>query len=163
GTTVATAAPSSYAATVGADASDVTDPTGAGVFYRNSRTRLIEITDGTSQTVMIGERAWADSKGIWAGAPSGAVLRPGPRNPWQSVTAPAPTLVLAHNNWINIKTDADGGLDDFSGYHSGGVNLLFADGSVHFIRSITVDGPQRQAFWALGTRAGGDSVQGLDY
>jgi prepilin-type N-terminal cleavage/methylation domain-containing protein/prepilin-type processing-associated H-X9-DG protein len=163
GTTICSAAPSSYAATVGPDASDVADPTGLGVFYRNSRTRLTDITDGTSQTVMIGERAWADSKGIWAGAPSGAVLRPGPRNPWQSVTAPAPTLVLAHNNWINIKSDADGGLDDFSGYHSGGVNVLFADGSVHFIRSITVDGPEHQAFWAMGTRAGGDSVQGLDY
>jgi prepilin-type processing-associated H-X9-DG protein len=163
GTTITTAAPSSYAATVGPDASDVADPTGQGVFYRNSRTKFTEITDGTSQTVMIGERAWSDSKGIWAGAPSGAVLRPGPRNPWQTVTAPAPTLVLAHNNWINIKTDADGGLDDFSGYHSGGVNVVFADGSVHFIRSITVDGPEHQAFWAMGTRAGGDSIQGLDY
>jgi prepilin-type N-terminal cleavage/methylation domain-containing protein/prepilin-type processing-associated H-X9-DG protein len=163
GTAIALAAPSSYAATVGPDASDVADPTGLGVFYRNSRTRLTDITDGTSQTVMAGERAWADSQGIWAGVPSGAVLRPGSRNPWQTVTAPAPTLVLAHNNWINIKTDADGGLDDFSGYHSGGVNLVFADGSVHFIRNITVDGPQRQAFWALGTRAGGGSVQGLDF
>jgi prepilin-type processing-associated H-X9-DG protein len=91
------------------------------------------------------------------------VLRPGPRNPWATVTAPAPTLVLAHNNWINIKTDADGGLDDFSSYHPGGANLLFADGSVHFLRSITADGTERWAFWALGTRAGGDSVGGLDY
>jgi prepilin-type N-terminal cleavage/methylation domain-containing protein/prepilin-type processing-associated H-X9-DG protein len=163
GSLVALAAPSSYAATCGPDASDVADPTGLGVFYRNSRTRSTDITDGTSQTVMIGERAWADSQGIWAGAPAGAVLRPGPRNPWPTVTAPAPTLVLAHNNWLNIKTDADGGLDDFSSYHTGGANLLFADGSVHFLRSITADGPERYAFWALGTRAGGDSVAGLDY
>jgi prepilin-type processing-associated H-X9-DG protein len=141
----------------------VADPTGLGIFYRNSRTRITDITDGTSQTVMIGERAWQDSNGIWAGAVSGAVLRPGPRNPWQSTTAPAPTLVLAHNNWINIKTDADGGLDDFSSYHTNGVNVLFADGSVHFIHSITSDGPDHQAFWALGTRASGDLVTGLDY
>jgi prepilin-type processing-associated H-X9-DG protein len=163
GATVTSAAPASYAATVGPDASDVADPTGEGVFYRNSRTRFTDITDGTSQTVMIGDRAWVDSQGIWAGAPSGAQLRPGVRNPWQTAIAPAPCLVLAHNNWINIKTDADGGLDDFSSYHTGGVNLLFADGSVHFVRSITVDGPERQAFWAMGTRAGGDSVQGLSY
>jgi prepilin-type N-terminal cleavage/methylation domain-containing protein/prepilin-type processing-associated H-X9-DG protein len=163
GAVVTSAAPSSYAATVGPDASDVADPTGEGVFYRNSRTRFTDITDGTSQTVMIGDRAWVDSQGIWAGAPSGAVLRPGVRNPWQSATAPAPCLVLAHNNWINIKTDADGGLDDFSSYHVGGVNLLFADGSVHFVRSITVDGPERMAFWAMGTIAGGDSIQGLGY
>jgi prepilin-type N-terminal cleavage/methylation domain-containing protein/prepilin-type processing-associated H-X9-DG protein len=163
GTGIATAAPSSYAATCGPDASDVADPTGLGVFYRNSKTRLTDITDGTSQTVMIGDRAWADSQGIWAGAPSGAVLRPGVRNPWQLATAPAPTLVLAHNNWINIKTDADGGLDDFSSYHTGGVNLLFADGSVHFVASITADGPTRWAFWAMGTRAGGETISGIDY
>src|SRR5262249_37793610 len=154
-TTVCTAAPSSYAATVGSDASDVADETGLGVFYRNSRTKLTDIKDGTSHTVMVGDRAWNDSQGIWAGAPSGAVLRPGTLNPWQSATAPAPCLTLAHNNWINIKTDADGGLDDFSSYHTGGVNVVFADGSVHFIQSITVDGLQRQAFWALGTRAAG--------
>jgi hypothetical protein len=163
GALVAWAAPSSYAATCGPDASDVADPTGLGVFYRNSRTRLTDITDGTSQTVMVGDRAWVDSQGIWAGAPSGAVMRPGPRNPWQSATAPAPCLVLAHNNWVNIKTDADGGLDDFSSYHIDGVNLLFADGAVHFLRSITADGQQHRDFWALGTRAGGEVIQSLDY
>ena len=91
------------------------------------------------------------------------MVRPGPANPGQTATASAPGFVLAHNNWVNIKTDADGGLDDFSSYHTGGVNLLFADGSVHFVRSITADGPERRAFWALGTRAGGEVVQGLDY
>jgi prepilin-type N-terminal cleavage/methylation domain-containing protein/prepilin-type processing-associated H-X9-DG protein len=163
GATVALAAPSSYAATVGPDATDVADPTGLGVFYRNSRTRLTDITDGTSQTVMIGDRAWADSQGIWAGAPAGAVVRPGPRNLWQNVTAPAPTFVLVHNHWINIKTDSDGGLDDFSGYHNDGINVLFADGSVHFLRSITVDGAERRAFWAMGTRSGCEVILGLNY
>jgi prepilin-type N-terminal cleavage/methylation domain-containing protein/prepilin-type processing-associated H-X9-DG protein len=163
GAPLAAAAPSSYAATVGQDASDVADPTGDGIFYRNSRTRLTDITDGTSQTVMVGDRAWSQTQGIWAGAVPGGVTRPGPRNVWKTATAPAPCLVLAHNNWVNITTDADGGLDDFSSSHPGGVNLLFADGSVHFVRSITGDGPGRRAFWALGTRAGGEVVEGLDY
>jgi prepilin-type N-terminal cleavage/methylation domain-containing protein/prepilin-type processing-associated H-X9-DG protein len=162
-TTVTTAAPSSYAATCGPDDSEVDAETGLGIFYRNSRTRITDISDGTSQTVMVGDRAWADSKGIWAGAPSGAAMWPGPRNPWQTTTALAPCLVLVHNNWINIKTDADGGLDDFSSYHTGGVNLVFADGSVHFVRSITVDGQDRLDFWALGTRAGGEVIQSLNY
>jgi len=162
-TPLASVAPSSYAACCGPDASDVADPTGDGVFYRNSRTQLTQITDGTSQTVMVGDRAWADSQGTWVGIPSGSVMRPGADNPWPNTTASGPTLVLAHANWVNIKTDADGGLDDFSGKHPGGVNLLFADGSVHFVASITADGPKRYAFWALGTRAGGDSTAGLDY
>src|SRR5579871_6593335 len=67
-TPIATAAPSSYAATVGPDADDADGLTGTGVFYRNSHTRFADITDGTSQTVMIGDRAWTDTQGIWAGA-----------------------------------------------------------------------------------------------
>ena len=58
-----------------------------------------------------------------------------------------------------ITTDTDGGLDDFSSQHSGGVHLLFADGSVRFIKSITFDGPLRKAFWAMGTRAGNERVR----
>jgi prepilin-type N-terminal cleavage/methylation domain-containing protein/prepilin-type processing-associated H-X9-DG protein len=157
------AAPCSYAATVGQDAYEVDAPTGDGVFYRNSRTRLTDITDGTSQTNIIGDRAWNQTMGIWAGAPSGAVARAGVRNAWPFATGSAQALVLVHNNWINITTDADGGLDDFSSNHQSGVNLLFADGSVHFLRSITVDGIERRSFWALGTRAGGEIIQGLDY
>jgi prepilin-type N-terminal cleavage/methylation domain-containing protein/prepilin-type processing-associated H-X9-DG protein len=161
--TVAWAAPSSYAATVGPDADEADALTGSGVFYRNSRTRLTDIKDGTSETVMIGDRAWAQTQGIWAGAPGGALCRAGPRNPWPGATASAAVLVQVHNNWINIRTDADGGLDDFSSNHDGGVNLLFADGSVHFLRDITIDGPARRAFWAMGTREGGEAITGIDY
>jgi prepilin-type processing-associated H-X9-DG protein/prepilin-type N-terminal cleavage/methylation domain-containing protein len=161
--TICMAAPSSYAASCGDDYTDVDDPTGSGIFYRNSRTRLTDITDGTSNTVMIGERAWVNAQGIWAGAPNNAVFRPGPRNTWQSTTAPAPCLVLAHNNWINITTDADGGLDDFSSQHPGGANILFADGSVRFVYSITSDyyGPIHLGWMALGTRAAGDMTNGV--
>jgi prepilin-type processing-associated H-X9-DG protein len=159
---VCLAAPSSYAATVGSDASQVDDFVCNGVFYRNSRTRFADITDGLTTTVFIGDRAWADTDGTWAGAPSLAVTRAGTANPWTNAIGPPQDLILAHNNWINIKTDADGGLDDFSSKHTGGVNLLFGDGSVRFLRSITIDGPQRYAFWAMGTRAGGEIVQGLE-
>jgi prepilin-type N-terminal cleavage/methylation domain-containing protein/prepilin-type processing-associated H-X9-DG protein len=161
--TITMAAPSSYAATCGWDGNDVADLTGAGIFWRNSKVRLTDITDGTSQTTMIGDRAWTQTMGIWAGAPHGGVVRAGVRNPWINATGAPPAFVLVHNNYINILTDADGGLDDYSSNHIGGVNLLFADGAVHFLHSITADGPDRRAFWALGTRAGGEVIQGLDY
>jgi prepilin-type N-terminal cleavage/methylation domain-containing protein/prepilin-type processing-associated H-X9-DG protein len=160
--TICTAAPASYAATVGPDADDVADPSGSGVFYRNSKIRFTDITDGTGNTTMIGDRAWQDTNGIWAGAPDGAITRAGPANPWPSATAPAQALVLVHNNWINITDDSDGGLDDFSSKHPGGANLLFGDGSVRFINSITADGPVHRSFWAMGTRAGGEVIQDVE-
>jgi prepilin-type N-terminal cleavage/methylation domain-containing protein/prepilin-type processing-associated H-X9-DG protein len=163
GSPVALVAPCSYAASVGDDSSEADDPTGNGVFYRNSRTRIADITDGTSNTTILGDRAWSQVLGTWAGAPSGGITRAGAQNPWPNATASAAVLLQAHNNWINIRTDADGGLDDFTSNHPGGANLLFADGSVHFLHSITSDGAERRAFWALGTRAGGEPAGGLDY
>jgi prepilin-type processing-associated H-X9-DG protein len=172
GTTRALAAPISYAACVGGDESDTFGPTGLGVFYRNSATRLTDITDGTSQTILVGERAWSNAEGIWAGAISGAVIARGPANPnpgGGKASYPAAALVLAHGHLNNSATDTDGGLDDFSSRHTGGSNFLLADGSVHFLRSIPGDNADGSyttdglAFQALGTRANGEIIQGLDY
>ncbi len=44
-------------------------------------------------------------------------------------------------------------------WHSGGVNALFADGSVKFIKSTV----NRMTWWALGTRAGGEVVDAGSY
>lgn len=172
GTTRALAAPSSYAACCGGDESETDAPGGMGVFYRNSRTRLTDITDGTSQTILAGDRAWSNAQGIWAGAITGGVTRRGPLNPnpgSQAAWGPAPDLILAHSHLNNATTDSDGGLDDFSSKHTGGSNILFADGSVHFIRSIPGDNPDGRytadslAFQALGTRSNGEVIVGLDY
>ncbi len=167
GNTVATAAPCSYAACVGGDESDTEGPTGLGVFYRNSRTRLTDITDGTSGTILIGERAWSNANGTWAGAPAGAVCRRGALNPCPGGGAgwyPASALVQAHSHLNNATSDTDGGLDDFSSRHPGGSSFLFADGSVRFLRSIPGDNadgsytPEGLVFQALGTRANGEVV-----
>ena len=166
------AAPCSYAACVGSDESETDGPTGLGIFYRNSRTRLIDVTDGTSNTLLVGERAWSNANGTWAGAVPGGVCRRGQANPGPGTGAafyPAATLVQAHAHLNNATTDADGGLDDFSSRHSGGSNFVFADGHVAFIRSVPADNPDGSytadslAFQALGTRAGGEVNQGLDY
>ncbi|HLJ11107.1 MAG TPA: DUF1559 domain-containing protein [Planctomycetaceae bacterium] len=159
---VPSAAPFSYAATVGDDNSEADGPVGNGAFYRNSATRISDIVDGASTTVLVGERAFGYVNGAWPGAPNGGLVRAGALNRWQTATASSPVFMLAHNNWINILTDSDGGLDDFSSFHNGGAQILFADGSVRFIPSITSDGPQRRAFWGMGTRAGNESITGLE-
>jgi prepilin-type N-terminal cleavage/methylation domain-containing protein/prepilin-type processing-associated H-X9-DG protein len=172
GNTLAATAPASYAACVGGDESDTFGPTGLGVFYRNSRTRLTDITDGTSSTILVGERAWANVNGTWAGAIAGGVCRRGRQNPCPGTGAafyPAATLALAHAHLNNATWDTDAGLDDFSSLHFGGSNILFGDGHVSFLLSIPGDVPgggftaDSLAFQALGTRANGEVIQGLDY
>ena len=51
-------APSSYAGCVGNNQDDVFGPTGQGVLYRNSQIRFLQITDGLSETIMVGDRAF---------------------------------------------------------------------------------------------------------
>jgi prepilin-type N-terminal cleavage/methylation domain-containing protein/prepilin-type processing-associated H-X9-DG protein len=172
GNTVTQAAPSSYAACVGGDESDTFGLTALGIFYRNSHTRLTDVTDGTSNTLLVGDRAWSNVNGVWAGAISGAVCKRGLLNPCPgsaSASYPAADLVLAHSHLNNAATDTDAGLDDFSSRHTGGSNFLLADGHVSFLRSIPGDNAggtytaDSLAFQALGTRANGEVNQGLDY
>jgi prepilin-type N-terminal cleavage/methylation domain-containing protein/prepilin-type processing-associated H-X9-DG protein len=157
GAALAEAAPCSYAATWGiGELSNVPGP-GEGVFYRNSRVRVADIHDGTSNTVLIGDRAWSQTMAPWVGAIQGGIVQPGPLNVWKDspdARADAPIFCLVHNNRINPRDDSDGGLDDFSSQHPGGINVAFADGSVHFLP----DSLNHTIFLALGTRAGGEVV-----
>jgi prepilin-type N-terminal cleavage/methylation domain-containing protein/prepilin-type processing-associated H-X9-DG protein len=174
GGTVAPAAPASYAACTGSDAFEVFAATGDGVFYRNSGTKFADIRDGTTYTILVAERAFAISPGIWAGAMNNAAVPRGKYNTCQPVVAgtylQAAGLILAHAHLNNAEVDAnDGaGLDDFSSMHPGGSNFVFADGSVHFIHTVPFDDPNGYngytalglIYQRLGTRADGLTVPG---
>jgi prepilin-type N-terminal cleavage/methylation domain-containing protein len=171
------AAPCCYAGFVGGDETEVTtgDSNGQfhGSFHRNSAIRLTDMTDGTSHTGLVGERACGITQGTWAGAIPGARMRLGRANPAYVLNPNMdydPDLFsLIHSNWINATNNQsdDGGTDDASSFHTGGANHLMGDGHVVFLRNISgVKGSpptaDRMAYWALGTRADGDSTAAIE-
>ena len=129
-----------------------------GVLYLDSQVRMTDITDGTSNTLMVGERppsaglnlgwwyaGWGQSKdgsgdnvlgarelyvgGIGSGCMSG---------PYHFVPGKFSNQCDAFHFWSP---------------HSGGAEFLFADGSVHFV------GYSNDPIMpALATRAGGETV-----
>jgi prepilin-type N-terminal cleavage/methylation domain-containing protein/prepilin-type processing-associated H-X9-DG protein len=110
---------------------------GRGMFYRNSKTRMADVTDGLSNTFMIGERSAARSISSWVGVIPGST--------WHSAnddakyggipTNLAASLVLGHACRDHAPSSDNGVAEDFSSAHVTGINVLFADGSVHGVNS----------------------------
>jgi prepilin-type N-terminal cleavage/methylation domain-containing protein len=140
-------------------------PAGVGLFYRNSSNNTANVTDGTSNTIFVGERSSNHSPSTWTGA-----VTLGQTPAWMAATPPSPfspppnpaydnadygeALIFAHCN-ANHLPNADLPLydpDTFYSLHVGGVQFLMGDGSVRFI-STYVDG---YTYQHLATIAGSE-------
>jgi prepilin-type N-terminal cleavage/methylation domain-containing protein/prepilin-type processing-associated H-X9-DG protein len=139
----------------------------AGIFYRNSATSVAGVIDGTSNTIMVGERShnlsyvtWvARSIDGWLGKTSpieGGTdqFNPSPEECWTQIMGPAG--LEDGNRTIN---NAEAHVEDYWSMHSGGANMLFADGSVHFLKASINPLPWR----AMATRAFGEIVSSDSY
>jgi prepilin-type N-terminal cleavage/methylation domain-containing protein len=148
----------SYVACNGNDGVDDTStPPHTGVFVRGLKGfPFAAVTDGLSNTFLVGERCTTMSLSTWVGVPTGAIV-PSVRSPGDFSGGPA--LVLGHcgPHLPNdaIVTDADA----MSSGHIGGVQFLLGDGSVRIIRNNI----SQTVYDALATRAGGEVVDGGAY
>jgi prepilin-type processing-associated H-X9-DG protein len=153
--TTCTVAPASYAGCFG-----VTEPgvDGEGVFFRNSQVRIADVTDGTSQTLLAGERAYRYSETSWVGAVTGAKTVPPPGSPLPLEVDEAANYVLGHVGEMLSGAARPYEINNFGSAHVGGVTYLFADGHVRFLTS----GTDLTTLTALATRQGGEPISG-DY
>lgn len=130
-----------------------------GVLFFDSKVRLTGVTDGTSNTLLVGERP--PSPDFWYGwwytgdgsSGTGVLdMMVGDRelrdtDPSTANCPPGPY------HFVPGRFDRQCDVFHFWSPHNGGANFLFCDGSVHFL-SYAAD----NVLPALGTRAGGDVV-----
>jgi prepilin-type N-terminal cleavage/methylation domain-containing protein/prepilin-type processing-associated H-X9-DG protein len=132
-----------------------------GTFYINSRTKLTDITDGTTNTYLIGESKYqvadirpsdgAEKRGLWSG---GVYLRPD----WKYYSALAAAVEpinqpsgIADYTATGIRANEAIVGRTFGSLHIGGCNMAFGDGSVRFMLNSTDINVHR----SLGTIADG--------
>ena len=126
---------------------------GEGLFIRNRSIRISGITDGTSQTLAVGEKSQNLARVTWTGAVTKAAV---PITELQAEDGLSPeggdALVIAHTGELDGPNSRPAHADQFWSRHPGGVNFVFADGSVRFIKEKR----PLALFQSLATRSGGE-------
>jgi prepilin-type N-terminal cleavage/methylation domain-containing protein/prepilin-type processing-associated H-X9-DG protein len=135
-----------------------------GALRQNGPTRILEITDGTSQTTLYSEAAGRDRQcytgktcvaydatkitgPIWADADNRITV---------TGTDPTGTTQFAAGTCAMNCNNLQG---DIYSFHTNGANVCFADGSVHFIQSSI----PLATLAALVTKGGGEVVDSSSY
>ncbi len=163
--------PGQYVASAGWMDSAQSPINGTGLLYPNSRVAIGDVSDGTSASLMIGERSRNLADAAWSGVlwsysvPAPLCTKVGwPVKSCVEVmfllmgrTGPASDIVsgsISDGNTPNHQ-----GADGFASQHPGGCQFLFGDGSARFIKETLAP----QVFRALATRSGGEILSADQY
>ncbi len=134
-----------------------------GPFYRNSRVRFRDITDGLSNTVFLGEHSSRLSDKTWAAAIPGAFSHPRILSP-DNAPESAATLVVVHSGPAAGEVDVFGNpiihppnfptlhVCQMFSEHPGGAHVALGDNKVHFVN----ENCDRHTFAALTSISEGE-------
>jgi prepilin-type processing-associated H-X9-DG protein len=131
-----------------------------GVLYYKSRTRLAEITDGMSQTLLFGERppSFGVDYGWWY---AGAGVYGGILDHHLGANEAMRTRYgICNESKLYYRQGAlhdECSVSHFWSMHAGGANFAYADGSIHFLEYGI-----GELLTKLATRAGHEVTAGLD-
>jgi len=119
-----------------------------GMFYNDSKTRMSDIRDGSSNTAMLCE--------VWGRKYPGHVTPPDTAPDY--VGGESSRGMNLHSAVYFYYTPNSNHSSPWRArsFHAGGVNMVFADGSVHFVTD-TID---FKTFQSLATIAGGEVIDG---
>ena len=140
-----------------------------GVFYANSETRIGDIRDGTTNTLLISEVKVRGKKGDTGWGGGGSYWGGGQHSGFGFTAMEPPNANVSDRAWTCNATFDDSPCTDVGddinkrvitrSFHPGGVLASFADGSVHFF-SDSID----LITWkALATRTGKEVVDAGSY
>jgi len=130
---------SNYVGVFGTNEVEEEPANGDGTFYFLSSTRFSDITDGLSNTLLVGERHARFGGSMWQGVVPGA----------------NEAMVRIVGVGDHTPNHREHHFDDFSSYHPGGVHFLAGDGSVRRID----DSVDLLIYRAALTRGGGEVNQ----
>lgn len=134
-----------------------------GPFYRNSKMRMKDVSDGLAQTVFIGEHSSIVSDKTWVGVIPGAATCPKPRF-WFSDCNAAGALVSAHSGpdpadlpdvIIHAPNNPFCHTCGMYSEHVSGGHVMFGDGAVRFMQEAI----DPFTWSALSTARGNDLIQ----
>ena len=144
---------------------------GDGVFFQNSHVATGDVTDGTSQTIFVGERSRNVADAMWVGVPL-AMSMICTKTGWPTPACESSMLtVLGRSGYpeqdvppgtnpASYGPNAPGaGPGGYWSLHPGGCNFLLGDGSVRLIRQTITPA----VFRGLGSRAGAEVLGGDQY